>query len=272
MGMKKGPMIAQGRTAEVFLWGDGQVLKLFHEWFRRDLAEREVDVGRKLNAMGLPVPVTEEIVEVDGRLGIVYERVDGPSMVDVAITRPWMVVKLARLLAELQAALHTHKVSGFPSQREWLQGMIHLAEPLSANQRERMLQALCLLPDDNALCHMDLHPDQIVMTARGPVIIDWMSGTQGHPLADVAWTSMLFRVGVAPFWGWFKRGLIGMFRALFHTVYLRRYLALRPGVTRAQINAWVPVVAAARLGERIEEGKDKERLLALVEASLPPQS
>jgi hypothetical protein len=65
-----------------------------------------------------------------------------------------------------------------------------------------------------------------------------------------------------------RRWLIQSLRALFHAVYLRRYLQLRPTyVSRQQLTAWQLPVAAGRLSEGIAE--EKEQLLALVEASLP---
>ena len=43
-----------------------------------------------------------------------------------------------------------------------------------------------------------------------------------------------------------------IFVRLFHAVYLRRYFQLRPG-GEAEYHRWLPVVAAARLGENIPE-------------------
>ena len=33
--MQKGRLLGQGRTAEVYAWGDSQVLKLFSRWENR---------------------------------------------------------------------------------------------------------------------------------------------------------------------------------------------------------------------------------------------
>lgn len=44
----------------------------------------------------------------------------------------------------------------------------------------------------------DFHPDNVLLAARGPVIIDWPDATRGQPLADVARTSLLLRLGGLP--------------------------------------------------------------------------
>ena len=36
-----GKPIALGRTAEIYAWEEGQVLKLFQDWFSADLVENE---------------------------------------------------------------------------------------------------------------------------------------------------------------------------------------------------------------------------------------
>ena len=69
--------MALGRTAEIYPWTEGWVLKLFYEWFPRDGAAYEARIARAVHAAGLPVPAAGNLVEVEGRMGLEYERVDG---------------------------------------------------------------------------------------------------------------------------------------------------------------------------------------------------
>jgi uncharacterized protein (TIGR02172 family) len=266
MPAEKGPLIARGRTAEVFLRGDSQILKLFLDWCPADWAEHEARLTGAVHEAGLPVPATEGIVEIDGRLGIIFERIEGPSMLGTLTSRPWQLVKLARLLAELHVKMHSCKVSGLPSLREHLESRILNAPMLAEEKKETVLKILKQLPDGNAVCHGDFHPDNIVMSLKGPIIIDWMTATQGNPLADVARTSLLLSLG-APLPGTPRQWLIKAARALFHSIYLRRYLRLQ-AVSHQQIAGWRLPVAVARLRENIPE--EKGRLLALIESSLSP--
>src|ERR1044071_298473 len=72
--------LAQGRTAEVYLWNDHQVLKLYREWCPPHWIEEEAQIARAVHAAGIPSPVAREIIEVNGRCGLVYERIEGISM------------------------------------------------------------------------------------------------------------------------------------------------------------------------------------------------
>jgi hypothetical protein len=75
-----GPLIAQGRTAEVYAWPDNQVLKLFYPWCPPDWVQHEVDIGQVISQFHLPAPKLIGQLTMDGRQGILYERLAGPAM------------------------------------------------------------------------------------------------------------------------------------------------------------------------------------------------
>ncbi len=258
-----GAPFARGRTAEVFTWKDGQVLKLFYDRMRRDWVDMEARVSRTVYEAGLPVPATGDLVEIDGRYGIVFERVEGPSMLAEWKSKPWVLVRSARQLAELHAAIHALPAPDVPAYRQRLEGNIRATPMLPAHLKDAALSALARLPDGDALCHGDFHPDNIIMTSRGPIVVDWMTAVRGNPLADVARTSLLLRLGALPP-GTRGAWLIKVGRRLYHSIYMRRYLQLHPA-SREDIAAWQMPVAAARLVENVPENP---QLLALVEASV----
>jgi len=259
--MSLGEPIALGRTAEVYAWEEGQVLKLFQDWFSADGVQYEARIARAVHAAGLPVPAVGEVVEIEGRLGLIYERVDGVSMGEILAAKPWMLPRFARLLAELHADMHASSIApDLPSQHQRLEDKIRAAEALPPDLREAALRALGQMPDGDQLCHGDFHPGQVLMTSRGPVIIDWIDAARGNPLADVARSSVIM-LGRGPSVPWLLRAAARW----FHAVYLNRYFRLRPG-GRQQSAAWRPIVAAARLSENIPELQDW--LLAQVKTGL----
>jgi len=130
--------IATGRTAEIYPWNDGMVLKLFHTWVPEDNVKYESHVAHAVHTAGLAVPRVGEIVEVEGRLGLEYERLDGKPMGEVMAVKPWMLVRFARQLAELHVATHeVPGVEGIPSQRERLTHKIRAAKDYRSHCRKR---------------------------------------------------------------------------------------------------------------------------------------
>jgi aminoglycoside phosphotransferase (APT) family kinase protein len=265
--MDNGEMIARGRTAEVFAWKDDQVLKLFLEGWPVDSVEHEAQVTGALHKAGLPVPAVEGIVEVDGRLGIALERVDGPSMLRVLTSRPWRIGQLGRKLAELHAAIHSCEMPELPSLKEGLEMGIRETVELPEETKEAVLSHLEHLPDGNAVCHLDFHPDNVIMSSRGPVVIDWSNPRRGDPVADVTSCSLILRLAPLPQF-MAGRWLLGMVRDRLHSVYLKRYLQLRPA-SHQRIAAWELPLIASRLSDNIPEERDL--LLTFIEGALSSQ-
>ena len=120
------------------------------------------------------------------------------------------------------------------------------------------------LPDDNCLCHGDFHPGNIMITTRGPIVIDWMDTTQGNSLADVARTSLLTQGAILPK-NMPSRWLLSATRRLINRIYLKHYFKINPN-GREQFKIWLTINAAARLAENIKEEQD--RLISLVQSEL----
>ncbi|MBX2997013.1 MAG: phosphotransferase [Caldilineaceae bacterium] len=251
--MQKGALLGQGRTAEIFAWGEDQILKLYRDFAPVDWAEHELRVGRAVFEAGLAAPAIGELVEVDGRRGLIYERVDGPTLLQSVARRPWTLAQAARQLATLHAQMHNTSRPELPSQREQLRRSIHAAPQLTADSKARIWRRLSSLPGGDAVCHGDYHPDNILLSARGPIIIDWMTASAGNPAADVARTTLLFLGNSLP------PGIptaqivfLQAMRRLYYALYLRAYRRQRPMPSMA-IQIWLPILAAARLNEQIPE-------------------
>ena len=251
----KGELIGEGRTAQVYAWGPGRVLKLYYDWWPEGNIEYEAKIGKTVHAAGIPSPEVGELVEVDGRRGLVYERIDGPSMTDLLLADPGSIDELAHTLAQLHATMHLPAPgSVLPRQRDNLLRNIDSisATLLPATLKEKVSQTVQELPDGDVVCHGDYHPGNVIMSSRGPVPIDWENASLGSPEADVARTALLletahFYLTGAPEYTALVEG-INRFRQL----YLQAYCSLT-GSDPDLISAWRVPVAAARLHEGIAQ-------------------
>ncbi len=252
--------IAYGRTAEIYPWMDGKILKLYYDWCPHNWVDHEARLAYAVVAGGIPSPRAEQIVEVQNRRGLVYERVEGVSMLVEMNTQPWRIIHYSRLLAELQVRINQLKVPGLPAYREELRSAIQKTTHLAENQREKALHALERLPDGETICHGDFHPGNVLITPKGPVVIDWMTATSGNPWADVARTSLLITIGPRGARQMVSMGLL-LVLTLAHRIYLNRYRSLLPD-PEGLFGRWLPVMAAARLNEDIPP--EREALLRIV--------
>lgn len=260
--MEKRQVVGLGRTAEILAWDKTQVLKLFRHGWSLSAVEWEENVARTVSDAGLPVPAVYGITEVDGRHGIIYERVDGPSMLEALTAKPEELEHFASLFAELHVQMHFLQIRGLPSQRQQLKKMIRTAKPLSKNWIEVALRTLDKLPNGNVLCHGDFHPDNIQMSTRGPVVIDWNVATRGNPVADIARTLLLLQQGepIQPIE--LGEEQIQSMRNSFVNIYLRRYSQIKP-LSLEDVESWRLPITSARLSEGIKE--EENRLLVIIE-------
>lgn len=257
---KLGAKLADGRTAEVFAWGDDQVLKLYRTGWRRQTVEFEYRQALASQQTGYRVPLVDRVVELDGRAGIIYQRVEGSTMLASLWQKVWRFPQFSRQMAALHAEMHARQAQGLEPAHERLAGKIAAVEAFTPAEKKALQTRLFRLPREEKLLHGDFHPDNILMTPNGPVIIDWIDATVGHPLADVARSAVILRFGLPPEER-MGRFLVGCMRR----IYLREYFR-RSSFPRAALEPWLLVVAAGRLSEQIPH--ERAELLAFVRARL----
>jgi len=246
---KLGAPIASGRTADIYTWKDGQVLKLFHDWFGLEAIQYEQRINQAVHANGLPVPAVGEIVRVNDRNGLIYQYVAGRTMWEQM--RPWNVLRYARWMAELHAEMHASDVQvDIPSQRQNLKNKINAAEALPEDVRKKILAVLDNMPTGNRLCHGDFHPGNIIVSGNKVVVVDWIDASLGNPLADLARTTIILRgvVETAQSKNPWRKLII----RILHAHYVQNYFTLHPG-GEGEYTRWLSINAAARLSEGIPE-------------------
>lgn len=239
--------IAEGRSAQVFRWTRGTVLKLYREGWPLSLAKLEVKGARTARSCGLHVPAVRNFVEYSGRIGLVYDECEASSLLHTLAAKPWTLWGSAQMFARLHESIHARTTENLESQRARLERKIREGFGLRSREKAELLQRLYQLPEGENLCHGDFHPDNVLMGTDGPIIVDWADACRGNPWADVAQTSLLFRVSKLPP-GTPNAWLVAVGRGLFHWLYLH-YYAQNRNDERWQFSAWLPVVAAARLAD-----------------------
>ncbi len=257
-----GPLVGSGREAEVYAWGDTAVLKLYRPGFGGHRAEAAV--LRSLDdAAGAGVaPRLLDVVDRDGRTGLVLERFDGPDMLTLLQQQPWRVLGLARALGAAHRAVHRVTApAGVPDLRQVLASRIDDAD-LPSQLRLFAMRVLDGLPDGDRLCHGDYHPGNVLLAGGRTAVIDWVGAARGLPEADHARTLLLLRwADPLPDTAWHSRALISTGRSVlarrYSTAYRRSAAPLR------QVRSWLLVQAAARLSEGIPA--EKARLLGVLE-------
>jgi Ser/Thr protein kinase RdoA (MazF antagonist) len=140
---------------------------------------------------GYPVPAVDSVSD-DGT-ELVMERVDGPSLLGAIERRPWTVRRQGAVLARLHRSLHDIPGPDFlPS------------APVGSGDR---------------LIHLDLHPLNVILGPKGPVVIDWTNAARGDPAVDVGLAWVLLASGELP-GGGLKTRVLSYGRSLLISSFL----------------------------------------------------
>ncbi|MEV5526902.1 phosphotransferase [Streptomyces prunicolor] len=147
----RGKLIGSGRTADVFEIDEAWVLRRNREDWGDAAAEGAV--MEHVRAHGYPVPRVR--TEGSGtsrtsRTDLVMERLTGPTMLEAFVAGAIDAVEAGTVLASLLRQLHA-----VPGRRT-----------------------------GTRVLHLDLHPENVLLTPDGPRVIDWGTAEDGDPGLD----------------------------------------------------------------------------------------
>jgi hypothetical protein len=245
--------IAEGREAEMFAWGDGRVLRLYRGDFFRGEPEQQARLLEIAGESGIRVPAQYGLVEVDGRTGIVLERLDGPDLLTEIGAKPWRLFADGAVWGRLHAKINS---SPAPAELETTRSRYRRrieSSPLVPDEyRAPALARLESLPDGDRLNHGDFHPANIMRHDGGFSSIDWSNATRGPAEADYIRSYIICTLGDLPPGSPIHLRLFARFgRRVLRATYDRAYRrVLRPD-PRA-VEAWRLPVLVGRLTEDIE--------------------
>jgi aminoglycoside phosphotransferase (APT) family kinase protein len=229
-----GPKLASGRDADVYDLGDGTVLR--RNRVASKTSEAEAAIMRAVRAWGYPVPEVHAVSGPD----MVLDRVDGPTMLRDLGQRPWMLWQHARTLAKLHRRLHA-----LPAP-DWIP--TYTSHPSFATLDPGTLPpssspsgpGVPAAPD--AFLHLDLHPDNVILSPSGPVVIDWRNTRRGDGAIDDASTWLIMATSQVSETGP-KHRVVRLLRGLFVAALLRH-------IDREAATRQLPLVARYRLADR----------------------
>jgi Phosphotransferase enzyme family len=251
-----GPVIARGSRSNVHAYGQHAIAKVPLATMPEGWIRFEVTYSSAVHAAGGPAPRVLGVELIDGREVALFERIDGPSMWDAVSENPKNGAHYGLELARLHAdVLQICPPVMLPAREGRLACKIKEAAQVVDPLVFDPLSVLPLLPvraEQIALCHGDLHPKNVILSPKGPVLVDWFDVARGDPCGDVARASLLlsghhgsaFPTTHLP--GASNAVLDALLRA--YLLEITRQLLISP----EELAHWQLIEAAARLSEGVE--------------------
>ena len=249
--------IAEGREAEIFRWGEDEVLRLYRDPNACERADREMLALAAVRSALPCVPTPHGRMAWNGRPGIRMQRLEGHGILAEIQRRPWRVWALAALFGRVHADVNRVRAPAqLPELKTDLRRRIESEKSIPRELRVAALAELDRLPDGDALCHGDFQPDNLLLCSTGPAVIDWPNATRGDPCGDFARTALMMKLGALPpgaplliRWGQH----VG--RGFFARAYVSGYAETTRYDDEA-VRRWKFVRAVERLADEIPEERE----------------
>lgn len=195
--MEKFERNTTGFTADVELYDENSIIKIYRDYVPQKDIEREILCTQSVQNCGLMVPEYRGYVsEYNGKRAIIQEYISGESMMKMLLAGQAQPEDLAAKFAQIHYDMHQCEADGLEDSKVRYERLLKLSEyNLGGDLTNRMLKLLDKLPGGRKLCHNDYHPGNIICNSRGMFTIDWSDATAGDPFADVARTIQMFDFG-----------------------------------------------------------------------------
>ncbi|MGF2616225.1 aminoglycoside phosphotransferase family protein [Rossellomorea vietnamensis] len=243
--MNLGPPIAKGNTADIYLH-ENKIIKIFKDHLPDTESAKEASKQSLAHAACLPVPAVLEVTSVNNKQAIIMEFVKGRTLGDLFFENKSLAEKYLRMSIDIQQQIHSIIPKSLETMNDKLRRQIESASQLDGRQKSGLLQKLESINYVSRLCHGDFHLFNLIKSDEKIHIIDWVDSSAGDIRADVCRTYLLY--------------------SQFYPDLAEQYVDLycqKSGLLRSEIFEWLPIIAAARLAERVET-ENQERLLKIV--------
>lgn len=178
-------LLAKGNTAEIFKQNEALICKLFYSGYPKVYVEHEFDNAKTAYKLGIKTPIAHSLINIDGRDGIVYDRVIGDTLSSKmhGANEEEMTIWINKYV-DLHKELLSYKISSIIDYKD-------LLKLLAADSIELVSQ-IDVLANGECLLHGDFHPANIMVGSDNQlIIIDMMNVCKGPAEYDVARTYFL---------------------------------------------------------------------------------
>lgn len=232
--------IAQRKTKTVYKDSD-KTIKLFVEnYSKADILNEALNQARVEEGTSLNVPKLLEVTKIDGRWGLVSEHIEGTPLNKLMEEHPEKEEEYLNLFVDTQMKILSNSVPLLNRIKDKFRRKLSNAVNIDENTRYELMQRLEGMKNHTKLCHGDFNPSNVIVKDNGEVyVIDWAHVTQGNASADVARTFLLFSIEE-------KNELAEKYINLFSE---------KSGISKANIQRWIPIVAATQM----TKGKEEEQ-------------
>ena len=179
-----------GYTAVTYFTNDGDaMIKLYYEFVDKYVPIKEKRFATGAALLGIPTPLAGDLVEVDGKLGIMFERIKGKKSFARLLSEDYSKLdELAKRFALLSKKLHSTQSNKdiFPNAKEAYKKYANNFKDISEEERNKIINFIDNIEDKDTCLHGDFHFGNAIITENDDeLFIDMGDFSYGNPLLDL---------------------------------------------------------------------------------------
>ncbi len=181
-------VIGRGACGECFRIDDETIIKLYYDNTDTKFIEHEKALAKKAFVMGIPTAISYDIVEANGRKGVVYELIKAKTLGELMRSENAKLDEYAGLYVDICKQVHSIRTKDpeIPSFKEANRADIKNITGITEEERNYLHRFLDLVPDGDTCLHGDLNINNIMVQNGECCLIDMGELSTGTPMFDIS--------------------------------------------------------------------------------------
>ena len=180
--------IGAGACGEVFRLDDETIIKLYYPRVKKEEIEQEKALAKKAFVMGVPTAISYDIVEADGRTGVVYELINSKTIGELIRADESHLEEYVEMYAAVCRQIHGIEAEPgqLPSFKDINRADIPNVTGITEEERAYLYRFLELAPQRMNCLHGDLNINNIMVQNGECCLIDMGEFSTGTPMFDLS--------------------------------------------------------------------------------------
>lgn len=181
-------MIGRGACGECYRIDDETIIKLYYNNTHIESIEHEKSLAKKAFVMGIPTAISYDIVEANGRKGVVYELIKSKTLGELIRADNTKLDEYVKMYADTCKKVHMIHTSDteIPSFKEVNRADIANVTGITDEERQYLHRFLDLVPEADTCIHGDLNINNIMVQGDECCLIDMGELSTGIPMFDIS--------------------------------------------------------------------------------------
>ena len=181
-------VIGRGACGECYRIDDETIIKLYYGNADIDWIEHEKSLSKKAFVMGIPTAISYDIVEANGRKGVVYELIKSKTLGELIRADHTRLDEYVKMYADTCKKIHAIHTSDpeIPSFKEANRADIANVMGITDEERRYLYRFLDLIPEADTCIHGDLNINNIMVQGDECCLIDMGELSTGTSMFDIS--------------------------------------------------------------------------------------